>query len=474
MSIVRPAVRQAVRPITRSIVRGAGETFDVTGLSLSVDFWIDATTGDDTNDGLTAETAWATLSKISSFALPAGETRTVRVVSGTYDTAAEYILVNDISSGGAPGAGSKLNVVFEPGCVVDGTAVSALPPLSPSFCNIGGTNANCTVFGNGLEVRNFSEATAHSPEGFGTFSSGILTVYRAHCINCDDGFSAHATSQMYLYDCSAQGSEKGPFLHVESAKVRAYRCEFYRRAGGSPATLSIVGGASTCDIECHDCKFIPEAESGQATIQGKFYRCQFGNPTTRLLLASSSAGDGIYLEECYGNFLIQTARIQLKRCYGRMSARVEATRTIRVENCVFGAQSSTGQMVYSNFNPGSSGPFFWRNNICRTTTAAGFMNVDSTNAGYLVAANAEFFNNCLAGSAAFDADLIAADTGGTVIVDNITADPLIGVANTLNPDDYGYAPGSPCIGAGVGGTNIGFAIGEVSPPAPLIGTVPTP
>jgi hypothetical protein len=48
-----------------------------------------------------------------------------------------------------------------------------------------------------------------------------------------------------------------------------------------------------------------------------------------------------------------------------------------------------------------------------------------------------------------------------VIVGNVSADALIGAANTLDPDDYGYAPGSPAIGAGVGGVNCGFAVGEI-------------
>jgi hypothetical protein len=66
-------------------------------------------------------------------------------------------------------------------------------------------------------------------------------------------------------------------------------------------------------------------------------------------------------------------------------------------------------------------------------------------------------NNILSGSAAFDADLISADTGPVVRVGNVTADALIGAANTLLMADYGYAGGSPAIGAATDGGNCGFA-----------------
>jgi len=130
-----------------------------------------------------------------------------------------------------------------------------------------------------------------------------------------------------------------------------------------------------------------------------------------------------------------------------------------VTNCVIsGPATGNSSVFYSNYNPGSSGQWLVRDSIFET---ASFMDVDATNAGYLVAAGSRFRNNILSGSAAIDADLITADTGGVVVGDNITADALIGAANTLDPDDYGYASGSPAIGAGSTGGNCGFAVGAV-------------
>ncbi len=45
----------------------------------------------------------------------------------------------------------------------------------------------------------------------------------------------------------------------------------------------------------------------------------------------------------------------------------------------------------------------------------------------------------------------------TTETNELTSNPTIGPANTTVKADYGYLPGSPCIGAGFGGGNIGFA-----------------
>jgi len=134
---------------------------------------------------------------------------------------------------------------------------------------------------------------------------------------------------------------------------------------------------------------------------------------------------------------------------------------LTVENCVLvGPASNNTSIFLSNFNPGSGSPHYVRDNIFETATAAAFMSYDATNSGYLVAQASEFFNNILSGSAAYDADLVTADAGGTVIVDNVSDDALIGAANTLLGADYGYAAGSPAIGAGVTSGNCGFATGD--------------
>jgi len=138
-----------------------------------------------------------------------------------------------------------------------------------------------------------------------------------------------------------------------------------------------------------------------------------------------------------------------------------------MQHCIIaGPASSQSSIFYSNFNDGSASPMTIVDNIFETASAGAFMSIDGTNSGHLVSAGSLWENNLLSGSAAFDADLIAADTGGTVLVGNITGDALIGAANTLDPDDYGYAVYSPAIGAATDGGNIGFAVGDLTQPGP--------
>ena len=57
-----------------------------------------------------------------------------------------------------------------------------------------------------------------------------------------------------------------------------------------------------------------------------------------------------------------------------------------------------------------------------------------------------------------DADLIADDGYAAAFMNNVTgSDPLLGAMNTTAKADWGYGEGSPCIGAGSGGADIGFA-----------------
>jgi hypothetical protein len=219
-----------------------------------------------------------------------------------------------------------------------------------------------------------------------------------------------------------------------------------------------------------DCVVDPNGHTG--SFQGEyqqFLRCQLGTDTSSIRniqgRISQAPATSILIEDSYLNLSMQAIpKTTIRRCYGKMSARTrEYEGTFTVENNVFSAPAQGfSAIVFSNYNPGAAIKWSFKNNIIETATAAEFMMVDATNAGYIVASASEFFNNVLSGSAAYDADLVTADSGNTVIVDNVTGDALIGAANTYNPNDYGYASGSPAIGAGTDGSNIGFAVGEVS------------
>jgi hypothetical protein len=123
------------------------------------------------------------------------------------------------------------------------------------------------------------------------------------------------------------------------------------------------------------------------------------------------------------------------------------------------------------FDSGDDSTFVFNDNIVETATATSSISVDAVNAAYLVDGGSQFFNNIMSGDADFAAYpyLLAADTEEVVVVDNVKADALIGVGNTLDPDDYGYAAGSPAIGAATDNGNCGFAVGEVEARRPMKG-----
>lgn len=442
---------------------GLGLGFALSGGGARPDYIIDKANGSDSNTGTSDAQAWATLSKIGSIALAAGSTKRVLIKAGTYDSANDYVERSDATSGGNIGLNALLVLTFEPGVTMDGTVANA--SAEKNAFEFSGTNSWTTrVYGNGLTVQHYNYNTGGaSPNGFGNRNTHTLLVYDAHVVDCVDGFSAHGSATLKVYDCSASGGTKSSYAHVENARFEAYRSTF---TGASGATLGIGSVASTTATALlEDCVLVP-ASSGQSLgMDGTtFRRCRIGTLSASVTFDSQYT-TGCTVEDSFLNAYVdgnKTATIT--RCYGRFSVRVRNGGAVNVQHSVFSnPASSQTAIIFSNFNPGANAKIVFKNNIVETATAAAFMNVDSTNAGYLVGGASEFNNNVLSGSAAFDADLITADSGGTVRAGSISADALIGAANTLDPDDYGYGPGSPAIGAGTGGTNSGFAIGEVPP-----------
>jgi hypothetical protein len=420
------------------------------GNSETYDYYIDATDGNDANNG-SLYAPWKTLSKITGIPLAVNATVRVLIKQGTYNTADDYVIKT------FGGLNSTLYLIFEPNCIMDGTSANAIAATNGfEFSTSDSAVYNTIIYGNGLIVRNYSEATALSPNGVGNRGVHKIYVHNVTCTNCDDGFSAHDDAHMYLYDCSASGSEKGAFIHVGNAYCEHHRCVF-------TCTTSTGYGSGTPTIKLFDCVLIPATTSSTllAVARSTYTNCQIGTLTQRFQL--SGAG-GVIIDSFVNCYLDGNGgAITFTRCYGKSSFRVRQAGGARYENCVFTAPTTGfAQIVFSNFNGGGNSQLFFRNNIVESAV---FMSVDATNAAYLVNGVSQFFNNDVFG-ATFDADLVTADSGGTVIVGNISADALIGAGNTLNPDDYGYAAGSPAIGAGTGGTNIGFAVGEVAPPAP--------
>jgi hypothetical protein len=440
------------------INRLRGGAFDQTGLSLTPDYWIDAASGDDGNAGTSEGAAWASLNKIESIAGTVGADTVIRVKSGTYDKISDHFEVN--------GFDGQMVIVFEAGCVMDGTANGATAQ-NPIYA--GNAPTVMTIYGNGLTVQNFFGLSGGTPNGIGWGGAGTTVTARDVTLsNCSDGISGHESGHGVFYDCTVLGNHnKFTIANVGNSSMAAYRCVFY---ANDAASGGFVVGEGTGLHTFENCKFVPGTTEAARKISCEyqvFNKCHIGTATSAAQVegrVSFSPSVSILIKDSFINLDQQASpRVTMSGCYGKLSVRnrsfASGTFTLS-KSIISGPATGEANIFYSNFNPGAGGQHVISDNIFETASAAAFMSYDATNSAYLVAAGSEFFNNILSGSAAYDADLIAA--GGGVIAGTVTADALIGAANTLDPDDYGYGAGSPAIGAATDGGNCGFAVGELS------------
>lgn len=432
-------------PIVTSITSGILRPIIYTPNLQSYDYFIDATNGNDSNDGLTTATAWATISKIATLN-PLGGEISVLVKSDTYDTADDFFTF----SGGKTGT---LNLTFEAGCVMDGTAANVAVPGQNGFEADSATTIN--IYGNGLIVQNYSEPSGGSPNGFGNRGTNIMRIYDCHTDNCDDGFSAHGDAQMYMYDCTSKNSEKGEFIHVDNAYVEAHRCTFWLNTGSngnfSAGTYAIL----------RDCEIIPAAGAGWVIRNMEMYNCIIGTNTNSVLLLVG--GQYSLLQDCFLNCYADGNNIvDFVGCYGYLTTRMRNGGDILISGCDFrgGATGQSDSILFANFNPGSQGSWNVIDSIITGYALAVGSGFNATYVDYFEAAGNTFtYSNLFNNSTNFDADF----TGTTADISTgvITTDPLLNdPAGSYDKADWGYGVGSPCIGAGSGGGNIGFATGS--------------
>lgn len=449
--------------------RDTALSITISAAAATYDYYIDDTLGDDADPGSEAA-PWQSLNKINSIALGAGATVSVLVkATSTYDKATDYIKRTDSSGGGAIGAGSTLNITFESGCTMDGTAISAISP--ENGLEFDGAAAHTTnvislaaVGAGGLIVQNYNSTSGGaSANGVSNRGNNTLNVSNVRVTGCIDGFSAHNTATMNLLDCEADECIKSPFIHVGTAVITAERCLFTEKSGGGTAEMDITDTTSTVDVTCTECEFIPDGTSSRMRAGGvTFIQCEVGDLDSACNIQWTSGQAAPVFTKCFVNTYIDGSySATMTECFGKFGHRVRSGGTQIIEYNSFTGPASAQTAMISGTTDQGNDTLVFNNNIVETATAAAFMNVNGTAAPKLAAGGAQFQYNCLSGSAAFDADYISADSGGTGRTGTITADALIGAGNTLAMTDYAFASGSPCIGAGEGGTDIGFGSGEV-------------
>lgn len=400
------------------------------GLSGRFDAVIDTANGLDTNDGETTLTAWKTLSKIADLPLAPNETRRVLVKKGTYASALDYIFLDKSTSSGA-----VLEIVFEPGCVMDGTLAN---PDAASFVNgieaRGSAVWTTRIYGNGLTIQNYHDTSLESsPNGIGGRGSAMIYAWDCHMINCDDGLSAHQFCKIYAYRCTARGCEKSPHAHVDDSYFEAHDCEFY---GGG--TLGL-GGVNTdaARMKLVNCNLIPVLSGEELRIYGsELSNCRIGTLTKSVTLYNNSTNTAIgVIKDSWVNVVAPgNVFARLDGCYGLYSTEIKAGGDVTFTRGVI-TESATGKtpVIVGNVTQGCG-----KNEISFSAVkdSVAFSVITAPVGAAMVAAGVKLHDNMLHTGLIMDPDLVAADTEGDVIQRT-----LYGDAGLVGPADR-YARGS--------------------------------
>jgi hypothetical protein len=420
------------------------------------DYYVDYLNGNDVmNSGTSRAAAWKTLSKLKDFCvtLPAASTTTfVLVNSGvTWVTG---------GTGWTPTMNNNCNIKleFEPFNVFDFTAGdSGFYPQGD--CSVVLNMRGATMLGssiasaNGIGSNNNTRIQYNGWDENGAGPLGERTIIDGF----DDGMSGHGTAgplgDIVARDFLVRNCTKSGFAHVNSTIWQHYNCTFEARAG---ATLGVGDDQSTLKSQFFNCTFTP-ATAGQTCRPYHAENCVIGTLALNVTFGNISAQSKVQtLIDCFVNSTSDGFHnVDWTRCYGYYDFRIRGpvTNSAIMKNCVFEGRTNTTGFAQGTFD-GGGGAWLGGSPIFRDTiiydygTAFSFASTtqrDHMNANWTVE-NCAMFDN----TTNFQAGL----TIGTSLV---TTDPLLGARNSTNASDWGYGAGSPCIGAGTAGGNIGFA-----------------
>ena len=423
---------------------------------LTGDFYVDPVNGDDSNDGTSRETAWQTLGKIN--------TRVAGLADGSPDET-YVILAGDHAGNITAQRNATLDLTYEmePGCTItpasgtSGIAVNGSIPGSGNTLRVTVNLRGAVFFGNSVSSAN----------GIGTTNGPILTVNgladdgtMARFQGFDDGFSCHGqsgpSSDIVVNDCWFSGGTKSAYAHVNDSAAEAYRCVFEAAPG---ATIGVGAVLSTQRSRFVDCTFIP-ATAGQVMNMNRsdFVRCQIGTPDKHVNFgaqANSTYGRNPTLTDCYVHGDIDGfAESRWTRCYGTIRGRQRgvASEEWSMHNCVWLGNATLTQFLYSNYDA-EDGNWLGGTATIRDTIVTGYAEAfDAGTAGQNAQINNEWTLDslCLYGNGTnFDAGITNGTTG------LVTADPLIGSADSTSQADYETAVWSPCRNAGSARDHIG-------------------
>jgi hypothetical protein len=448
--------------VVPSNAAGAGLPAESAAVTMHVDYVVDPAGNDTTGDG-SSGTPWATITKLATVldGLAGSFVKVGLVKSGTYTN-------NEISV--SLGSGNVGIIVFEDGTVIECDNIASVPTGSATNAD-SGTLKLIGLGSTGGRITGYTDGGAGvSGNGLGASSVGRIEAYNFVIDDCVDGWSCHNDATSHLEDVRIHSCTKSAFLHINNTVTTALRCSFEI---GTPTNGNVyLGGHTDASTGTYtDCDAVPHATTDSTIGLGvgmTWADGRLGTLTRGWDVSGSGAvvgGQAATIVDSFVNMLVYVGQaVDLTGCFGYLTFRhrLGASNPSVVDGCVFGGDRSgyngnTFLHADASFAP-SGRPLEVKNTIVTGYSLVAFgQGADATRAAQIMDGPLEVHHVCLFGNGTnFDADLVAHANYATQVHDNITSNPLIGDKSTMTKASWGYGVGSPCIGAGEGGANIGF------------------
>lgn len=434
--------------------------------------WVDATRPDDSGNGLTLATAKKTIVAGATVLLAQASGSALGVMPGSYsgqiDTTATPSLAGKTHSIHAVAAG----VVMDAGEV---------PNVGTSSAFGVGNSANhiLEIWGNGnFTIQNYGN------NGFGTSGGSTGKIYDTRIIACSNGLTAHGGTTTGRNDArnTVTKCPNGAFADTGNASVVSRFNGFYGLVG-TTVGIGLLGEDGTVfDHLGND--YMPDpainasglgnwnsyiVSSTDGTIGGStptaafrtVRSCRFGTSTMAPTSTTGSASaHNITFQDCYLNGsdfqpALTNKLIQYTRCYGKFGSKLRRTAASiqQFDNCVFAAGSAQSNHAINGFfyssPPDVFGTGYVKNCIFMGANPAIYAvsNTTEFNAAFQLLNNL-FYNNTLNYTVGITPD-------GTDVTGQ---NPLVIDTTSDEQEDWHVQAGSPTLGAGVGGADIGLGL----------------
>jgi hypothetical protein len=443
----------AHRTVVRGWLAGLSGATDVATVAPppapAYDAYVDAVAGSDANPG-TAGQPFATLDRLGVLAAAAapGTTQRYLVRAGTYRTV----------GGGQSflaAVAARFELTFEPGSSM--VCESGLV-TGPRGIDARGS-ASVVVHGNGLLIQDYDGFNGGAwGNAVSAQDSAEVAVYDATIVNAGDGVSLHDTSRGHFERLHISNCRKGNFAHVGASVSTHVDCTFIGRTGAENGVGSLA--VETASADFLRCTFVPVADGQPVLFNNATVRdCTIGTLASFVVLSMKGSTLTDSFVHARMNLDAASGGV-LRRCFGHLAMVHRAGGTgLTIENSIFARLASALQpsVYYSGVMPAAGSPVTIRDTVLSGFTTAIGHAMDATAAQQAVTAGLTLDRLAFWGNTTnIDADLVAA-AGFVAPAGTVTADPRLGPRTSTARSAWGLLAGSPCLGAGTAGGDIGFA-----------------